>query len=201
MASPEACTIRGSEWRSAALHAIAPLFVRRRLLRTDIPIKRRGSVCFASIALVVIIVTFWLKSAREKSADAVRVQFIGMTNNPSLGPVAILCVTNQAVGVIVCGMGASQVHSSSGWIAVGDRSPSGLAYLERGESYVFAVPVPKGAGPWRVPVSWQRQNLSRLEGFINLQHRRLLVFLGEPNGHRDAWVPFNHIIHSPEIGR
>jgi hypothetical protein len=162
--------------------------------------KRRWLAIFASITLAVIILTFWLMSTRLKSADGVRVQFLGITNNPSLGPVAILCVTNEAVDIIICGIaGAPQVYSSSGWPAVDERGGSGLGYLERGESIVFTVPVPAGTSPWRVPVRWQRQDLTRLEEFINGQRRRLLVLLGEPEWHRDAWVPFAHVIYSPEM--
>lgn len=159
--------------------------------------KRRWLAFFASITLLIIILSFWLKSAGR-----VRVQFIGITNNPSLGPVAIMCVTNQAVDLIICGIeGTQQVQPPSRWSAIDTRCSTGLAYLERGESYPFAVRVPAGTRPWRLAVRWQRQDLTPLEGFINLQHTRLLVFLGEPNGHRDAWAPFAHTIYSPEISR
>lgn len=164
--------------------------------------KRRRLALFTSISLVVIILAFWLRSEYQKSGDAVRVLFMGITNNPSLGPVAILCVTNVAVDLIICGVaGTPQVRSSSGWPAVNERDCSGLGYLERGESIVFTVPVPPGTSPWRMPVWWQRQELTRLEAFINRQRSRLLVLRGEPDWHRDAWVPFAHLIYSPETGR
>lgn len=176
------------------------LVVGQRSPETNTQMKRWRLVILA-LATIGIISTFWLQSAYKNAADAVRIQFVGMTNDPALGPSALLCVTNQAVSVVVCAKLTPQVYSWRGWVDVDNKSSSGLAYLQRGESCTFSVPIPSGTRPWRVPVLWQRQELTRFEGFLNLQHRRLLVLCGEPNVHRDAWVPFGHIVYSPRIDR
>ncbi len=162
--------------------------------------KRRRLVILASMAFIAIL-TFWLKSEGQKTADAVRVQFLGMTNDPAFGRAALFCVTNRAVSEVFCGREATQVCSSCGWVNAEHFSGSALAWLELGESYEFAVPVPGGTGPWRVPVSWQRRDLGRIEMFVNSQIGRCLPFFGKPNVHRDPWVPLWHVVYSPEITR
>jgi hypothetical protein len=160
--------------------------------------KRRWWVICGLMACVAM-VAFWLWAFSHEPADAVRVRFVGMTGDPATGRAARFCVTNQAVALIVCAQLTPQVHSSAGWGKVDERSSSGLGYLQMGESFVFTVPVPAGAERWRVPVLWQRQELSRSEEFVNRQIGRLLPLFGQPNVHHDAWVPFWHVAYSPEM--
>lgn len=162
---------------------------------------KRWRTAFFALLAFSILSAFGLNLADEKSDAAVRVLFVGMTNDPSLGPSAVLCVTNQASSLIVCAKLAPQVYASSQWVDVGKRSPSGLGYLQPGESHVFAVPAPAGNDSWRVPVLWQRQELQRWEGVVNRQLRRLVVLFGQPNMHRDAWLPLRRVVYSPEIAR
>jgi hypothetical protein len=49
-----------------------------------------------------------------------------------------------------------------------------------GESFVFTVPVPAGAERWRVPVLWQRQELSRSEEFVTTPVKRVNAILYPP---------------------
>jgi len=162
--------------------------------------KQSRSV-IAALATIGVVSAFWLRSAWHEAGDSVSIQFVGMTNDPAIGSAALLCVSNKAVGLVVCAELSPQVHSSSGWVDVDKRGPSGLGYLERGESHCFTVPVPAGAEPWRVPVLWQRQDLGRFEQIVNGEHDQLVVLSGKPRAHRDALRPFRHVVLSPEIGR
>lgn len=162
---------------------------------------KRSRLIILGLSMVAIISAFWLTSVHKDADGAVRVQFVGTTNDPALGPSALVCVSNQAVSLIFCARLSPQVRSSSGWVDVDRRSPSGLAWLQRGESYTFSTPVPAGAGPWRMAVWWRREDFTRLEEFANRLHRRFLVLCGEPNLPRDPWVPFRHVVYSPKIDR
>jgi len=162
--------------------------------------KLRRLLILASIAVAIPSV-FWYRPTDQRSAEAVSVRFVCPTNDPGLGPSALLLVSNQGVGLIFCGEMPPQVHESCGWVNVDGNDRSGLGWLEPGESFLFTVPVPAGTGPWRVPVWWRREDLSQFEQFMNFQHSRLRVFLAQPAGHRDPWLPRARVSYSPEIGR
>lgn len=153
---------------------------------------------FAGIIISAVII--FLSPSRADSPDDVQVRLIGMTNSPTLGPMAALYVTNTSPNLVLCAMLTPRTRTDSGWTDFNDRSPSGLGYLEYGDSLNFTVPVPdRTKGPWRVPVVWKRQNLTKTEAYINLQHRRILRFLGKGNFHRDGLLPLKHISFSPDI--
>ena len=145
--------------------------------------------------LVSMVLAVLLLRAHEHAGDAVSVEFICLTNGPGGMPSALLVVTNHALSLMVCAKLPPQVRVSSGWSSVNKNSPSGLAYLELGESYPFTVPIPEGSGPWRALVLWQRQDLSTFDEFMNRMRDRW------QGRHPDAWFPLKRVSYSPEISR
>ncbi len=117
---------------------------------------------------------------RRATNQAVRVEFVCLTNVPGMGPLALLKITNLTPHEIL-----AQYY---GW-------------LEPGESGVAPYPIPAGTGPWRASIRWQRYELSRFEERISELHGQLLDALDGHHMHRAVWVSFSHVSYSPVIQR
>jgi hypothetical protein len=129
------------------------------------------------LSLSGVALVFWGDGAANQG---VRVQFVGVTNVPGQGPRALLIISNLTPALIIC---------------------QGVGYLQPGDSEVGLLGIPAGTGPWRASVRWQRRDFTALEMLVNKWHDQLLVAFGQPQYHRDPWVPFNRLSYSDEIQR
>ena len=117
---------------------------------------------------------------RRAAGQAVRVEFVCLTNVPGTGPRALLKITNLTPHEIIA---------------------QNAGYIEPGESGAALYDIPTGRGPWRASVAWQRRDLTRFEERMNGLRDRLVVALGRPQMHRDPWLPWQRVSYSPDIPR
>jgi len=140
--------------------------------------KRLAALLIAAVlGLLCLSFAVWNRRATNQ---AVRVEFVCLTNAPNIGPRALLKITNRTPHEI-----AAQYYG----------------YLEPGESGVVPCSIPAGTGPWRASVRWQRRDPSQFEERMNGLRDRLVVALGGRQMHRDPWLPFSRVSYSPDIQR
>lgn len=143
------------------------------------PVNRRAAAFLIAMFLGLLCVAFAIWERRAAN-HAVRVEFVGLTNIPSMGPQARLKVINLSPDLIVV---------------------QNYGYLDPGESGIGRYDIPAGTGSWRASVWWQRRDLGRFEMRMNHLHDRLVVAFGGPQLHRDPWLPLGQVSYSPEIQR
>ena len=122
----------------------------------------------------------WVLWERHAASQAVRVEFVCLTNVPGLGPRALLKVTNLTPDLIIA---------------------ANCGYLGPNESHTGLFNIPAGTGPWRASVMWQRREFSQFEILVNRSLDELVVAFGRPRYHRDPWLPLDRVSHSAEIQR
>ena len=167
--------------------------------RSSLSMSRPHLVTLVLVAVCVLF-TSGLLWMYQRSAKAVIVQFVCLTDDPRRGPSAVFRVTNCSNHLIICGKKPAQARQTLGWDPVNGNSSSGLGYLQAGESLSFTVPVPAGIGPWRVPVIWQRRDDTRLSIAINRLHGRWEASRGRPQP-VDPLFPPGRVSYSPEMVR
>lgn len=141
--------------------------------------SRRQAALLIAAVLGVLCLSFVVWNPRAAN-QAVRVEFVCLTNVPGMGPRALLKITNLTPHEI-----AAQNYG----------------YLEPSETGVALYSIPGGTGPWRASVVWQRRDPSRFEEQMNGLHDRLVVALGGCQMHRDPRLPLSRVSYSPDIQR
>jgi hypothetical protein len=141
--------------------------------------SRRQAALLIAAVLGMLCLSFLVWNHRPAN-QAVRVEFVCLTNVPGTGPRALLRITNLTPHEIL-----AQYYG----------------YLEPGESGVAPCSIPAGTGPWRASVRWQRRDLRQFEERMNGLHDGLVVALGGRQMHRDPWLPLSRVSYSPDIPR
>ena len=141
--------------------------------------SRRQATLLIAVVLGVLCLSFVVWSRRAAN-QAVRVEFMCLTNVPGMGPRALLKITNHTPHEIL-----AQYYG----------------YLEPGESGVAPCSIPLGTGPWCASVRWQHRDLSRFEERMNVLHDQFVVALGGRQMHREPWLPLSGVSYSSDIQR
>ncbi len=140
--------------------------------------SRRQAALLILAVLGLLCVTFVLWG-RQTPDEAVFVQFVGLTNIPSLGPRALFNITNRTDTLI---------------------GIPGHGHVGPGESVTLPFLISTGTSPWRVSVPWQCLDLSWFDVSMNRLRRRVEDVFGVPR-YVDAWFPRMRVSNSPEIQR
>ncbi len=115
--------------------------------------KRTKILTVVSVLLVVVIAfCVWL-SDPFRSKDAVKISLDHMTNDPSLGPIAVFYITNKADASICFLPFLADIKVRGSWMRGRDWS-NNFCDLDPHMITVMNVPIPTNCEAWRFSVWW-----------------------------------------------
>ena len=126
------------------------------------PLLRNTLLAFVVCLVVGILALLtssgsWLLPPRKmRSSGKIGCLFLGITNEPTAGPSALVALTNQNDWDLAFILYPAQVESDGAWPAIGS-PPLAVSLLPMGgRPAVLSVPVPTNGSIWRVPLCWTR---------------------------------------------
>jgi hypothetical protein len=122
-------------------------------------VKNKGTKIVTGIVVVLIIVVavcVWLCDP-FRSKNAVAISLVCTTNDPSLGPVAIFCVTNQSDLETEYLPFLAQIRNHGTWERFHDWS-NDFCELGPHMTATVNVPITTNCEAWRFPVWWSYIN-------------------------------------------
>jgi hypothetical protein len=152
-------------------------------------VQNKGTIVLtvAAVAIGVAAMLYVLAFYPFRSKMAAKVSFGYTTNDPALGPIAVINVTNESGENITCELCPPQMMKHGVWSKlVYPKGPAGLIRsislsLSAHQAGTFNSPVPTNCEAWQVPVWWYYDKASQfelvrgcIEGNIYWNSQRLL---------------------------
>jgi hypothetical protein len=168
-------------------------------------VQRAHSNWFSGIVVVILVVAaiIFFAGYPFRSGDALKISFITLTNNATLGSQAVFGVTNESSDSLNYDTAALQTKSARGvWLNGPYSAKNGRLAGHAGDTYT--VDLPSNHAAWRLLAVWDYDTMDpiveyrgRIEAnlYYNWQHLKQ----GRPLHYFNSMMGNSYLVTSPEI--